>query len=273
MKIGHNIIMDSQPIIVLKFGGAAVSQIEQFAHIAEIILKKSLRAKVVAVVSAMGDTTDQLLALSRKVHPNPPAREQDMLISVGERISVSLLAMALHAKDREAVSFTGSQSGMITCGNHREARILNVKPHRILRALEEQKIVLVAGFQGVSKEGEITTLGRGGSDTSAVALAVALRAIKVEFYKDVEGIYSADPKSDPNAAFLSHLSFDEAIAIAKKGAQILHLRCLELAKNNHLPLNILSFYDPSLRTSLGTVIGPSRRTVFEPVIFEGSNDY
>jgi aspartate kinase len=248
--------MGHKEIVVMKFGGASVASTEQFSKIAEIILNRSRDAHVVVVVSAMGDTTDQLLALAKRVHSSPPPREQDMLVSVGERISIALLAMALHQKGKEAISFTGSQSGIITSSKHSDAQIVSVRPHRILKALEEEKIVIVAGFQGVSKEGEITTLGRGGSDTTAVALGVALGASSVEFYKDVDGVYDQDPKSNPNATLLSRLSFDEAVAIVEKGAKVLHPRCIWLAAKNLLPLKVLSFYDPRLK---GTLIGPEMR--------------
>ncbi|MBI2812367.1 MAG: aspartate kinase [Candidatus Melainabacteria bacterium] len=254
----------------MKFGGAAVASTEQFSKIAEIILNRSKSVHVVVVVSAMGDTTDQLLALGKKVHPNPPPREQDMLVSVGERISIALLAMALHQQQKEAISFTGSQSGIITSSIHSDAQIVAVRPHRILKALEEEKIVIVAGFQGVSKEGEITTLGRGGSDTTAVALGVALGAIGVEFYKDVDGVYAEDPKFNPAAALLPTLSFDEAVAIVEKGAQVLHPRCIRLAAKNFLPLKVLSFYDPMLKHSSGTVIGPEKRGDFT-CVYEGEH--
>jgi aspartate kinase len=192
-----------------------------------------------------------------------------MLISVGERISVALLAMALHLKNKEAISFTGSQSGIITSTKHSDAEIIDVKPHRILKALEEEKIVIVAGFQGVSKEGEITTLGRGGSDTTAVALGVALGAMYVEFYKDVEGVYSEDPKKNPKATVFSALSFEEAIEIVERGAKILHPRCIRLAEKNGLPLRVLSFYDPLMSYHSGTWIGQSNRAKDAFSIFEG----
>lgn len=263
--------MTHSETVVLKFGGASVSSTGQFAKVAEIILNKSLRARVVVVVSAMGDTTDQLLSLARRVHPDPPVREQDMLVSVGERISVALLAMALRLKGRDAISFTGSQSGIITTSKHSEARILDVKPHRILKALDAGKIAIVAGFQGVSREGEITTLGRGGSDTSAVALGVALGASLVEFYKDVEGIYSADPKKSADAALFSWLTYEKALEIVESGSDVLHSRCLRLAEKNGLPLHVLSFYDPELRHHLGTRIGSSQGSVRCPCIFEGEH--
>ncbi|MFN4174875.1 MAG: aspartate kinase, partial [Parachlamydiaceae bacterium] len=174
--------------LVLKFGGASVAEPEHFSKIADIILyRKKEFNNIVVVVSAMGDTTNKLIDLAKKVNPNPPRREYDMLVSVGERISISLLAMALALKGQDAISFTGSQSGIITTEEHSEARIIDVKPNRLQPHLQAGKVVIVAGFQGVSKSGEITTLGRGGSDTTAVALAVALKAEKVEFYKDVIG--------------------------------------------------------------------------------------
>ncbi len=226
----------------MKFGGASVASPEQFAQIAAIILKRSEEyARIAVVVSAMGNTTDQLLELARKVHANPPRREQDMLVSVGERISISLLAMALSLVGKEAISFTGSQSGIITSSVHTDAKIVDVRPRRILAELSQGKVVIVAGFQGVSKEGEITTLGRGGSDTSAVALAVALKADKVEFYKDVDGVCDEDPKKNPEALVFDQLSYEEALAIVAQGAKILHSRCIRLAAKNGLPLHVLSF--------------------------------
>lgn len=252
--------MFQKNIVIMKFGGASVASSERFAQIADIILKKAEHARVVVVVSAMGDTTNQLLALAREVHPEPPLREQDMLISVGERISMTLLAMALHFKKREAISFTGSQSGIITTALHAEARIIDVKPQRLLRALSAGRIVIVAGFQGVSSEGEITTLGRGGSDTTAVALGVSLKASCVEFYKDVQGIYSEDPKKNVDAMYYPKLSYEEALSIVRKGSRVLHPRCIELAAKNNLLLHVISFYDPELCIHKGTVIGGKKKT-------------
>lgn len=238
--------------LVMKFGGAAVATPEHFSRIADLILERKKQFKKIAiVVSAMGNTTDQLIALAKQVNSDPPQREYDMLVTVGERISISLLAMALAAKKQEAVSFTGSQSGIITCNRHTEARIIDVRPKRLLSPLEGGKIVIVAGFQGVSKGGEITTLGRGGSDTSAVALGLALKAERVEFFKDVPGIFQEDPKKNPAAEMLSHLSYQQALEIVLKGAKILHSRCLQLAEKNGLPLHVRSFQD---KTSDGTLI-------------------
>ncbi len=253
--------------IVLKFGGAAVAKPERFEQIANLVVDRSLHyEKVVVVVSAMGNMTDELLTLARQVHPSPPKREQDMLISVGERISMSLLAMALDLKGKYAVSLTGSQAGIMTTSNHSEARIIDVRPHRVVKYLEQGKIVIVAGFQGVSKEGEITTLGRGGSDTTAVALAVALGAEKVEFYKDVAGIFAEDPKKNPSAAFYTSLDYTEALEITQKGAKVLHSRCIELATKNGMPLHVLSFSEP--QTSSGTLIGQLDREPSQLLIYE-----
>lgn len=226
----------------MKFGGAAVAAPEQFSHIADIIISRMNEfPRIIVVVSAMGDTTDQLISLAKKVNPTPPRREYDMLVTVGERISCSLLAMALAAKGCNAMSFTGSQSGIITCTRHTEARIIDVRPKRILPLLDSGQVVIVAGFQGVSKTGEITTLGRGGSDTTAVALGVTLRASVVEFFKDVPGIFDEDPKKNPQASFHEKLSYCQALNIISKGGKILHPRCIELAHKNYLPLKVRSF--------------------------------
>jgi aspartate kinase len=203
----------------------------------------------------MGDTTDQLISLAKQVNPDPPRREYDMLVSVGERISISLLAMALAAKNLQATSFTGSQSGIITCDKHSNARIVDVRPHRLIPILDAGSVVIVAGFQGVSRKGEITTLGRGGSDTSAVALAVALGAAKVEFYKDVPGIFTEDPKVVPQAPFLPMLSYEEALAIIRQGAKVLQARSIELAHKNAVPLHVLSFMEAGRSEAIGTLVG------------------
>jgi aspartate kinase len=252
--------------LVMKFGGAAVATPQQFLLIAEIILTRSLHYdRLVIVVSAMGNTTDELLKLATQVHPNPPARELDMLVSVGERISIALLSMALASKGKGAISFTGSQAGIITTPDHFEARIVDVRPGRLLRHFDEGKVVIVAGFQGVSIEGEITTLGRGGSDTTAVALGVVLNAEKVEFFKDVAGIYNADPKKEESAFVYPFLNYVEALDIVRKGAKVLHARSIALAAKNFLPLHVLSFNDPQMQCHKGTLVGESgvRKCLFE----------
>ncbi|MGA8164289.1 MAG: aspartate kinase [Waddliaceae bacterium] len=226
----------------MKFGGASVATPRHFSVIADRILEqKKVYHRVVVVVSAMGNTTDQLISLAKEVNPSPPRREYDMLVTVGERISISLLAMALARKGHEAISFTGSQSGIITSSHHSEAKILDVRPHRVIASLDLGKVVIVAGFQGVSINKEITTLGRGGSDTTAVALGIALQAEKVEFYKDVPGIFSTDPKRDAQAAFYPLLSYCDAFRVLASGAEILHPRCLFLAKKYHVPLVVRGY--------------------------------
>lgn len=236
-----------QSLLVMKFGGASVATPAAIAAIADLVVEKLLTyGHVAVVVSAMGNMTDQLIALAREVHPEPPKREYDMLVSVGERISVSLLAMALARKGREAVSFTGSQSGILTCENHSDAKIVDVRPQRLLQAFECGKCAIVAGFQGVSRRGEITTLGRGGSDTTAVALAIALGAERVEFFKDVAGVCPTDPEKDPAVEPYTHLGYEEAERIiVMSGGQLLHPRALRLAAQNGMPLHLRSFHRES----------------------------
>jgi aspartate kinase len=261
--------------LVLKFGGAAVADIKRFSLIASIIeMRKKIYPRMVVVVSAMGTTTDDLLCLAREIHPDPPRRELDMLVSVGERISVSLLAMSLDLKGMKAISFTGSQSGIITSNEHNDAKIVEMRPWRLQPHLEEEKVVIVAGFQGVSRKGEITTLGRGGSDTTAVAIAVAMQAEKVEFYKDVSGIYTADPKGDSSAVLLKSLDYDETLQMTQNGAKVLHPRSVLMAKNNEVPLHVLSFFeakdieDPEEIETLGTWIGSKKRTAMNEYVYE-----
>lgn len=228
--------------LVMKFGGASAATPSHFFRIADIIIqRKNLFPRIAIVVSAMGNTTDELISLAKQINPNPPQREYDMLVTVGERISIALLAMALAVKNQEGLSFTGSQSGIITCNQHTEAKIIDVKPHRLIPLLDQEKFVIVAGFQGVSRQGEITTLGRGGSDTTAVALAIALGADKVEFFKDVPGIFNEDPKKNPHSSPYASLTHHEALGIVRAGAKVLHPRCIELAAKNALPLMVRSF--------------------------------
>lgn len=239
-------------IVVMKFGGAALKSPGSFSHIADLIQgKRKEGLNIIVVVSAMGDMTDQLISLAHEVHPTPPVRELDMLISAGERMSMSLLAMALEAKGIEAVSFTGSQAGIITSKDHTEARILGVRPLRLPFHLQQGRVVVVAGFQGVSEAKEITTLGRGGSDTTAVALGAALGATSVELYKDVGGIYDRDPVRFPQAKHYPHLTFDQASEIISKSAHpILHSRALNLAKEKGVLLRVLSFLHPDKEGTL-----------------------
>ncbi len=238
---------------ILKFGGASVLSSDSFRSIAQLIVgKMNANPRLVVVVSAMGDTTNQLFELAKSVNPNPPKREQDMLVSVGERISISLLAMALASLGVEAVSFTGSQSGIITTDDHSDAKIVDVRPKRILSALDRGQIAIVAGFQGVSLSGEITTLGRGGSDTTAVALGAALGSQAVEFYKDVGAIFESDPKNDPLAKRLERLSYGQAVSMAKSGARVLHARSIALAEKNGIRLEV---YPIQAAGQPGSVVG------------------
>lgn len=253
----------------MKFGGSAVATINQFSQIANLVIaRQQTYPRIVIVVSAMGETTNQLIDLAKEVHPNPPQREYDMLISAGERISMSLLAMAFCRLNKEAVSFTGSQSGIITCNRHANAQIIDVRPYRLHACLDQGKIAIVAGFQGVSIDKEITTLGRGGSDTSAVALGVALRAQKVEFFKDVPGVFNEDPKKNALAVQYSSLSYDEALNIVNRGAKILHPRAIQLATKNSLPLHVKSFMSIHSKNQ-GTIICDSTRLRETYLRYEG----
>lgn len=242
-------------LIVMKFGGAAMANAHQFSKIASLIENKlNDYSNIVVVVSAMGSTTNRLLDLAKVIHPDPPKREQDMLITAGERVSIALLAMALDVRGIKAKSFTGSQSGIITTDEHAGAKVVEVRPYRIEQALEEGCVAIVAGFQGMSLKKEITTLGRGGSDTSAVALAGALRAQHVEFYKDVRGIGVKDPKFDPRTPILPYLTYDEMLKIVGEGAKVLHIEAVAMARDFGIPLQIHSFQEPEI---IGTIIGKS----------------
>jgi aspartate kinase len=218
-------------VIVQKYGGSSVSDVSRIKKVADrVAAAKAAGKDVVVVVSAMGDTTDDLLKLAREVTDSPARRELDMLLTAGERISMALLSMALNARNVPAVSFTGSQSGIITNDAHANARIVEVRPFRVQDELERGKVVIVAGYQGVSYKREVTTLGRGGSDTTAVALAAALDAEACEIYSDVEGVYSADPRVVPDAARLAELSYEEMQELAEAGARVLNAQAVEFAK-------------------------------------------
>lgn len=242
-------------LAVLKFGGAAVRSPACFARNANLIAHQiSAGKQVIAVVSAMGSTTDDLLQLAYAVNPKPPLRELDMLVSTGERVSCSLLAMALHAIGIGAESYTGSQTGIITTEHHSQARIIDVRPDRIRSALNRVPVAIIAGFQGVSLSKDITTLGRGGTDTTAVAMAVALGCPAVTFYKEVDGIYTADPDDDPDATKIPHLTYAAMKDICAKGSGVLHDRAVELAERNGVRLIVRSFREPADSTSC-TVVG------------------
>lgn len=231
-------------LIVQKFGGSSVADAEGMKRVANrIVATKKAGHQVVVVVSAMGDTTDELIDLANQVSPLPNGRELDMLLTAGERISMALLAMAIANLGHEARSFTGSQAGIITTSAHGRARVIDVTPGRIQEALKEGAIAIVAGFQGVSQDtNDITTLGRGGSDTTAVALAAALEADVCEIYTDVDGIFSADPRVVPTARKLNTVNYEEMLELAASGAKVLHLRCVEYARRFDLPIHVRSSF-------------------------------
>jgi aspartate kinase len=256
-------------LVVQKYGGTSVADPDRMRNVARHIAET--RAKgidVVAVVSAMGKATDNLVELARQVSSNPQSREMDMLLTTGERISMSLLCMALHDVGCDAMSFTGSQVGIITDTSHTKAKILEIKGDRVREALSAGKVAVVAGFQGVSTDREITTLGRGGSDTTAVALAAALQADACEIYTDVTGVFSADPRMVPQARKIQYLSFDEMLEMAGAGSKVLALRAVEFARNHNVPIHVRS----SFTWEEGTwVIGADheRNTAMEEPIISG----
>ncbi|KQV74453.1 aspartate kinase [Aeromicrobium sp. Root344] len=237
-------------IVVQKYGGSSVADATSIKRVAQrIVATKKAGHDVVVVVSAMGDTTDELIDLASQVAPLPPGRELDMLLTAGERISMAVLAMAIGTLGQEARSFTGSQAGVITDSEHGRAKIIDVTPGRIEAALAEGAIAIVAGFQGVSQTTkDITTLGRGGSDTTAVALAAALHADVCEIYTDVDGIFTADPRIVPNARQIPRISYEEMLEMAANGAKILHLRCVEYARRNDMPIHVRSSFSDKTGT-------------------------
>jgi len=238
-------------VLVQKFGGTSVANAEKIKRAAERALKAHREGnQVVVVASARGKQTDHLIADAFEINPNPPKREMDMLLSTGEQQTVSLLAMALHAMGQKAISFTGQQVQMITDSFHTKARILSIGADRIRQKLDQGYICIVAGFQGVDDEGNITTLGRGGSDTSAVALAAALNANYCDIYTDVDGIYSADPRKYPKAIKMEQISYDEILELASLGAGVMHSRSIEFGKKYNVRIHVRS----SMNDTTGTII-------------------
>jgi len=231
-------------LIVQKYGGTSVSTPERIKNVAKrIVTAKKKGNRLVVVVSAMGDTTDNLIELMKKVNPDPPKRELDLLLSTGEVVSAALLAAALDAMGERSIAFTAYQGGIITDSIHTKARIKKVDTRKILQELDKGKIVVVAGFQGITSENTVTTLGRGGSDTTAVALAAALKADICEIYSDVEGVFTADPRIVPDARKLKKISYDEMLELASLGAKVLHLRAVEVARKFKVPLHIRSSFN------------------------------
>ncbi len=231
-------------LVVQKYGGSSVADAESIKRVAQrIVQTKKAGNDVVVIVSAMGDTTDELLDLARGVTPNPPPRELDMLLTAGERMSAALLAMAIADKGFSARSFTGSQAGVITTEQHGDARIIDITPSRIRNALAEGDIAIIAGFQGVSQTTkDVTTLGRGASDTTAVALAAALGADVCEIYTDVDGVFTADPRIVPTARRIARISYEEMLEMAASGAKVLHLRCVEYARRFGVTVHVRSSF-------------------------------
>ena len=250
-------------VVVQKYGGTSVADATRIGNVARRIVATFEQGhSVSAVVSARGDTTDELVELAREITPDPPEREMDMLLSAGERISCALLAMAIHRLGYDAVSLTGSQAGIVTDNMHTKARILDIHPARVQQAMDGGKIVLVAGFQGVSTEKDVTTLGRGGSDTTAVALAHALGADVCEIYTDVDGVYTANPSLVAKARKIDHISYDEMLEMAAAGAQVLAVRAVEYARKYDIPIHVRS----SFTDYDGTWVREEDDTMESPII-------
>ena len=251
-------------IIVQKFGGTSVADTEKIKHVAEVVMReRSFGNDVVVVVSAMGHTTDHLVKLAKEISDTPPSRELDMLLSTGEGISIALLAMALQPAGCKAVSMNAMQVGIITENIHTKARIVDIKTDKLKKHLNEGKVVVVAGFQGVTEDGEITTLGRGGSDTSAVALAAALGAERCDIYTDVEGVYTTDPRIVPTASRLEEVSYEEMLELARVGANVLHPRAVETAKQFKVPLRVRSSFKLENKGTL--IVGVEDMELHKPV--------
>jgi len=254
--------------VVMKFGGTSVAGAEEIKRAARrIVAAREAGARVVAVLSARGKTTDELVAQALEISERPDSREMDMLLSTGERISCALCAMAIHDMGHKAISLTGSQAGIVTDSSHTKARIIDVRAERILEALGEDRIVLVAGFQGVSTEShDVTTLGRGGSDTTAVALAAALKADVCEIYTDVAGVFSADPRIVPEARKLTFASYEETLEMAASGARVLQLRSVEYARNHGVRIHCRSSFEDGPGTLVVTEAEAEQETVEQPFV-------
>jgi len=248
-------------LIVQKFGGSSVADADRVRNVARIITETHRRGhQVVVVLSAQGDTTDDLIEKARELNPRPSKREMDMLLATGEQISISLMAMAIEHMGYQVVSLTGWQAGMRTDSVYGAARIKRVKTERIQKELDKNKIVLVAGFQGINKYDDITTLGRGGSDTSAVALAASLHADLCQIYTDVDGVYTADPRHVTGAKKLDEITFDEMLELASLGAQVLHNRSVEMAKRYNVNLEVLSSFSGNPGTKVKEVVKTMEKT-------------
>ena len=254
----------NMPLVVQKYGGTSVGTIDRIQHVAQKIARiRKTGTQVVVVVSAMAGETDKLLKMARQICDNPERREMDLLLSSGERISSALLTMALQARGIPAISMTGRQIGLQTDSVHTRARIKQIDAKRAQQALKENNVIVVAGFQGVNEKGDVTTLGRGGSDTSAVALAVALGSSQCEIYTDVDGVYTADPRMVPKANKLDVVSYDEMLEMASLGAKVLQIRCVEFAHKFKMPLVVKSSY---IEGGKGTLICEEDSNMEQPVV-------
>ncbi len=251
-------------IIVQKFGGTSVADPQKIHNVAKAVIREKNNGNdVVVVVSAMGHTTDHLIKLAKEVTNTPDSREMDMLLSTGEQVSIALLAMAIQSQGYKAVSMNGQQVGIVTECIHTKARIVDIKTEKLQKKLSEGNIIVVAGFQGVTPDGEITTLGRGGSDTSAVAIAAALKADRCDIYTDVEGVYATDPRIVPNIQRTDIISYEEMLELARVGANVLHPRSVETAKQFNVPLRVRSSFKLD---NLGTlIIGVENMEIYKPV--------
>ena len=230
-------------LIVQKFGGTSVGSIERIRNVADkIIASRQQGQQVVVVVSAMSGETDRLLGLAHAISPDPDKRELDVLLSTGEQVTIALLCMALQEKNQPGISFTGGQVHILTDSAHSKARIMEIEASRVRHALDAGKVVVIAGFQGIDEEGNITTLGRGGSDTTAVAMAAALHADECLIYTDVDGVYTADPRIEPNARRLNRITYEEMLELASLGSKVLQIRSVEFARKYHVPLRVLSTF-------------------------------
>lgn len=251
-------------IIVQKFGGTSVADTDKIKNVAATVIKEKKNGNdVVVVVSAMGHTTDYLVKMAKDLCPVPSGREMDMLLSTGEGVSIALLAMAIQAAGYDAISFNAMQIGIMTENVHSKARIIDIKTEKLKKNLAEGKIIVVAGFQGVTEDGEITTLGRGGSDTSAVALAAALNAERCDIYTDVEGVYTTDPRIVPTASRLDEISYEEMLELAHAGANVLHPRSVETAKQFNVPLRVRSSFKTDNTGTL--ILGVDKMEIYKPV--------
>ena len=258
-------------LVVAKFGGTSVGSTDRIAAVARrLVARKESGDEVVAVVSAMGDVTDDLVGLAERITTDPPEREMDMLLATGEQVTIALLAMAIHSLGHEAISFTGPQVGIVTDTGHTKAKILEVRGDCVREALAAGRIVIVAGFQGVTADGQITTLGRGGSDTTAAAVAAGIGADVCEIYTDVDGVYSADPRIVPRARKLDVVSYEEMLEMAATGARVLQLRAVEFARNHGVVLHVRTSFSDAPGTVVKEVEGSMEQAIISGVTHDTS---